>query len=131
MKIAIPTYNGLLCPHFGNCEKFSFAEIDPEKKEILNIEYYTPPAHQPGLLPVWINQQGCDLIIAGGMGGRASSIFQNLGIKVITGAPSHEPEDILMAYMNGTLETGGNYCDEPGFKASGGHSECKRHNHSE
>ena len=127
MKVAIPTYNGVLCPHFGNCEKFSFAEVDLEKKEIVNIEYTQPPVHQPGMLPVWIKQQGCDLIIAGGMGGRASGMFQSFGIKVITGAPSYKPEDIILAYMNGTLKTGVNACDEPGFKSSGGHHDCKRH----
>jgi len=128
MRIAIPTTEGVLCPHFGNCQQFSFVDVDPEKKEILSMEMVTPPPHQPGLLPMWIKKQECNMIIAGGMGGRASSIFQQNGIEVVIGAPCEKPEDIVMAYFNGTLSTGGNFCDEPGFKKSGGHQDCGRHN---
>ena len=38
MKIAIPTADGKLCPHFGHCEAFTFAEIDEATKEIKTIE---------------------------------------------------------------------------------------------
>ena len=36
MKIVIPTLEGKLCAHFGHCETFSFAEVNPETKEILS-----------------------------------------------------------------------------------------------
>ena len=35
MKICIPTSDGKLCGHFGHCDSFTFAEINPETKEIL------------------------------------------------------------------------------------------------
>ena len=38
MKICIPTSEGKLCGHFGHCDSFTFAEINPETKEILTIE---------------------------------------------------------------------------------------------
>lgn len=42
MKICIPTSDGKLCRNFGHCDSFTFAEINPETKEILNIEERIP-----------------------------------------------------------------------------------------
>ncbi len=127
MRIAIPTVGGILCPHFGHCQQFAFVDVDPEKKEILKTEMVVPPAHQPGALPVWIGQHGCNMIIAGGMGGRAIGMFQQSGINVVIGASPEKPEDVVMAYLNGTLTTDGNPCaDEPGFRQNGGHN-CGGH----
>ena len=129
MRVAIPTADGLLCPHFGNCQQFAFIDIDQENKQILKITTAVPPQHQPGTLPLWINEHKCNLIIAGGMGGRAVSLLQQFGIEVITGAPSQKPEDIIQAYFDNTLTSGANMCDGPGFKATGGHHGCKNHGH--
>jgi len=54
---------------------------------------------------------GVNLIIAGGMGQRALSLFAENGIKVITGSPSHEPEALVQGYLAGTLVSGPNVCD--------------------
>jgi predicted Fe-Mo cluster-binding NifX family protein len=51
------------------------------------------------------------MIIAGGMGQRAIGLFNRLGIKVITGAPVQEPEELVKSYLDNTLITGGNICD--------------------
>ena len=37
MKIVIPTKNEKLCAHFGNCESFSFVEVDQKWQ----YKYYT------------------------------------------------------------------------------------------
>ena len=71
----------------------------------------TPPPHEPGVLPRWLGQMGCNLIIAGGMGQRAVVMFQQNGVDVIVGAPCQKPEEIVTAYLNGVLQTGGNACD--------------------
>jgi ATP-binding protein involved in chromosome partitioning len=128
VRIAIPTADGVLCPHFGNCQQFAFVDVDIDKKEIINIEMITPPPHQRGLLPAWINSQGCTLIIAGGMGMRANNMFQQSGIGVIAGAPPEKPEDLVMAYLEGTITGGSNPCDDPGFKSHGGH-DCHNQKH--
>ena len=115
MKIAIPTVDGVLCPHFGHCQQFAVLDVDPETKSINKVEMLTPPAHEPGVLPAWLNQMGCTVIIAGGMGGRAVGIFQQNGIEVIMGAPNGKPEEIVAAYLNSKLTTGANPCDDPAF----------------
>ena len=111
MKIAIPTVNGVLCAHFGHCQQFAIVEVDPETKSINNSEMLTPPPHEPGVLPKWLSEQGCNLIIAGGMGQRAVSLFVQNGVEVVVGAPNGKPEEGVVAYLNGTLQSGGNACD--------------------
>ena len=115
MKIAIPTVDGLLCPHFGHCQQFAVLDIDPETKSVTASEMLTPPPHEPGVLPDWLSQMGCNVIIAGGMGGRAVDMFQQSGIEVVMGAPNGKPEEIVTAYMKNELTTGSNPCDDPAF----------------
>ena len=111
MKIAIPTVDGKLCMHFGHCEQFALVEVDDESQGVIGTRYLAPPAHEPGVLPRWLGEQGADVIIAGGMGQRAQGLFAQSGIKVVVGAPAEMPEDIVAAYLSGTLEAGQNVCD--------------------
>jgi len=111
MKIAIPVAGGRLAMHFGHCRQFAVVEVDDDSKTILRTTYLMPPRHEPGVLPRWLHDQGADLIITGGMGRRAQGLFAESGIKVVVGAPSDKPEDIVSAYLAGTLEAGQNVCD--------------------
>lgn len=111
MRIAIPIVQGKLSPHFGHCEEFALIDVDPEKKEIINTRMLPAPEHQPGLLPRWLHEQQATVIIAGGMGGRAQDLFAQNGIRVIIGASSEEPEAIVKALLDDSLQTGENICD--------------------
>jgi len=110
MKIAIPTAEGKLTLHFGHCRVMTIIEID-EQDNIVSVEEKEPPAHQPGVLPAWLNEQGADVIIAGGMGQRAQQLFAGHGIEVIIGAPCVSPQEVAQQYIEGSLETGENICD--------------------
>lgn len=111
MKIAIPTSNGLLCPHFGHCEEFTIVTVDTDSSTITGVQTLAAPAHEPGVLPRWLREKGADVVIAGGIGARAQALFAQNGIQVCVGAPSAPPADIVAAYLDGTLETGANLCD--------------------
>ncbi len=111
MKIAIPMANGKLSMHFGHCEKFKIFTVDTDTAKIEESVELVPPPHEPGVLPKWLAKKGADVIIAGGMGMRAQTLFQQQNIEVITGAPAESPEDIVKSFMNGTLHTGDNVCD--------------------
>ncbi|MCE5323703.1 P-loop NTPase [bacterium] len=111
MLIALPTSDGQLCMHFGHCEKFAIFEVDPDENRIIAKTILIPPPHEPGLLPKWLHGEGVSVVIAGGMGQHAQELFSQSGVKVITGAQPAEPESVVMAYLNGTLETGENVCD--------------------
>jgi len=111
MKIAIPLADGRLSMHFGHCEEFALIEVDPETKQVVATERLTPPAHEPGVLPRWLHENGADVIIAGGMGSRAQGLFTQSGIAVVVGAPPEPADALVAAYLNGTLESGQNVCD--------------------
>ena len=109
MKFAIPLAEGKLTAHFGHCREFAL--VDVEDNEIKAKETLEPPPHEPGVLPRWLHELGTNVIIAGGMGARALDIFAQNGIKVLTGAPSLTPEELVQQYLNNTLQIGANVCD--------------------
>lgn len=111
MKIAIPTANGQLCMHFGHCDQFAFVTVDPEAGSVIGTELLTPPPHEPGVLPKWVADNGGNLVIAGGMGQRAQQLFNQNNVQVVVGALVDSPENLAVAYMNNTLQTGQNTCD--------------------
>ena len=51
------------------------------------------------------------LAIAGGMGQRAQQLFAQSGIQVLVGAPAGTPEELVAAYLDGSLKPGENTCD--------------------
>lgn len=115
MKYAVPVTGGTMSPHFGHCEQFALFDVDEQKKEITSREFVTSPEHQPGLLPVWLAQQGAGVVIAGGMGPRAVDLLQQHGIHVVLGAMESDPERAVLSHLNGALTTGDNVCNhDPG-----------------
>jgi ATP-binding protein involved in chromosome partitioning len=111
MRIAIPIAAGRLAQHFGHCEKFALVDVDPIAKQTTASTEVPAPEHQPGLLPPWLKEHGVNLIIAGGMGSRAHSLFQAASIDVLTGAPAETAAALVRQYLDGNLVTGANSCD--------------------
>lgn len=111
MRFAVPTSDGLLCPHFGHCQEFTLVDVDRDSKQVLNTSTIPAPEHEPGLLPAWLADKGAGYIIAGGMGSRAQQLFTEQGVSVITGAPMADPGSVVKQYLGGTLVTGDNVCD--------------------
>ena len=109
IKFAIPLAQGKLTAHFGHCQEFAF--VDVEGNKIKNKETLVPPPHEPGVLPRWLHEVGTNVIIASGMGARALDLFAQSGIKVLTGAPSLTPEELVQQYLDNSLPTGANVCD--------------------
>jgi len=111
MRIAIPLAQDKLSLHFGHCEQFAIFDIDDSLKKIINRKDATPPGHEPGVLPQWLHENNVSVIIAGGMGQRAQQLFTQNDIKVVIGASSGEPEELVAAFLEDTLQTGDNICD--------------------
>ncbi len=108
-RIAIPLEEGILCSHFGHCEKFAI--IDADGKTITAETLITPPPHEPGLLPGWLAEKGITDVIAGGMGQRAIALFNQHSINVFVGAPVKSPDELAADLINDRLQAGANYCD--------------------
>jgi len=116
MKIAISadTNNGLesiVAHHFGRCPYFILVDVDG--KEIKTVQAVTNPfvnGHQPGQVPAFIQSQKADVMLSGGMGGRAIQFFEAAGIKAATGANGTVRQS-LESYFGGAL-TDASPCDE-------------------
>lgn len=111
MRFAVPISGGTLSAHFGHCEQFALIDVDENSKKILSTKFVSSPGHEPGVLPAWLSGQGVNVVVAGGMGSRAQSLFNQSGIKVITGASGVTPEKLVDDYMQGSLVTDSNFCD--------------------
>ena len=103
MKVAIPVSGDNICPHFGHCEKFALVDVDETTSSITGMSLVDPPVHEPGVFPRWLHSQGVNIIIAGGMGGRAQSLFDEQGIGVVVGVSEGTPTDIVAKYLQGNL----------------------------
>ncbi|MBW1817337.1 MAG: P-loop NTPase [Deltaproteobacteria bacterium] len=107
--LAVPVSEGKLSSHFGHCDEFAF--IETKDGRIAHSEFRTPPAHEPGVLPRWLKEQGADVAIAGGIGERAQEMLIQNNIEVVVGAPMDTPESLANQYLTGTLVAGSNICD--------------------
>ena len=123
MKIVISTENGSVAQHFGRCPNFSIIEI--EEGSVKSKEVIDNPGHAPGLLPKLFNEMGCNLIIAGGMGGRAQELFVQFKMDWIVGVQG-EIDQVVNDYLADSLEIGGSSCDHGEGHGDGthGHGNC-------
>ena len=130
MKIAIPTLDGKLCAHFGHCETFSFIEVSPETKEIIEIYSGAPEEGVSCQCAGWISEQGAEIVLAGGMGGRPMMMFEQLGIQVISGCPELPIQDIVKQFLENSLVVGENSCNHGEGHVCHGHGDghhCGHH----
>ena len=100
-KIAIPVENGILCAHFGHCEKFAIIEV--VNGEITEMKELTPPEHVPGLYPRWVGEFGVTDVIAGGMGQKAITLFNQENINVFVGAPANSAKELVTDFLSNKL----------------------------
>lgn len=108
IKIAIPTDGKEVSQHFGHCPKFYIVTVNDN--EVSNKEFIDNPGHKPGFLPRFLNEQGVNCVLAGGMGNRAITLFEQNNIKVVTGA-NGLLDDVTKKYLEGNLITEENICD--------------------
>jgi predicted Fe-Mo cluster-binding NifX family protein len=116
MRIAVSadSKNGIdsvVGPHFGRCPYFILVDVEgTEVTQVIEVEnpFYTQ--HEPGQVPGFIQSQGANVMLTGGMGGRAIMFFQQYGIQPVTGA-SGTVRRALEAYLGGRL-TGAAPCLE-------------------
>ncbi len=121
MIIAIPLAGQVLSAHFGHCEEFAFVEVDDATKKVVKERRENPPAHEPGVLPNWLVSNKATVAIVGGMGVRAQQMLEQAGVRVVLGAPSLPPAELVKEFLAGRLTGGANTCDHGPDHTCGGH----------
>ena len=107
MRIAISTDGDSVSMHFGRCPSFTLVDI--ENGQLLNKTEVANPGHQPGAIPQFLHEKGVNCIIAGGMGMRATSFFEEYGIKTIVGV-SGKIDEVIEKLKQNTLVGGESLC---------------------
>ena len=104
MKIAIPYFEGLVNPHFGQSKEFIIFEAEGKQivaSKIVPIKaFVTIMRGWQGIL----KSEGVDVVITGGVGRPMINALKTMGFTVITGAKG-DAEKVAVDYLNGTLQT--------------------------
>lgn len=116
MKIAISVetkddLDSVVAHHFGRCPYYAFIDVDGleiKSVEVLDNPFYN--GHQPGQVPRFIKENNADVMLSGGMGGRAIQFFQQFGIQTATGATG-TAQTALENFLGGEL-SGAEPCKE-------------------
>jgi predicted Fe-Mo cluster-binding NifX family protein len=109
MRIAISAdnkqgLNSVVSPHFGRCPHFVLVDLDD--RVITDVQSVDNPFygdHQPGQVPAFIASLGANVMLTGGMGGRAIMFFQEYGIQGVTGAYGTVNQAVEQ-YLGGQLQ---------------------------
>lgn len=111
--------------HFGRCPYYALVNLDgTEIQEIQVVENPYFKAHRPGRVPAFIQSQGAEVMISGGMGRRALAFFEEYGIKTATGA-SGSVQAAIDQYLQGGL-SGAEPCRQ---SVEHGHGHEHEHGH--
>ncbi|MFA4991045.1 MAG: NifB/NifX family molybdenum-iron cluster-binding protein [Candidatus Omnitrophota bacterium] len=128
MRVAISTDGRFVSAHFGRCPSFTL--IDIENGKVIKRSEVANPGHQPGAIPQFLHEKGAEYIVAGGMGMRAVSFFEDFGIKTIVGI-SGEIDAVIEQMRKGALKGGESLCKPGAGKGYGiEKTECD-HPHKE
>lgn len=119
MKIAVPVHQGKFSAHFGGADEFALYTVDEASRTVREGRLETPPEHGRGVYPIWLKRQGVSVVLAGGMGPRAVSIFERHGIEVVLGVAGSTPDSVVRGYLDGTLATSQEVCHEQGYHDCG------------
>jgi predicted Fe-Mo cluster-binding NifX family protein len=108
MRIAISIQtneelDSVVANHFGRCPYFALVNLEGHELqtiEVIDNPYYA--GHQVGQIPAFIHEQKANVMLSGGMGGRAIQFFKQYGIEVATGAAG-TVRTTLESYLGGEL----------------------------
>jgi predicted Fe-Mo cluster-binding NifX family protein len=124
MRIAVSADNkngldSMVSPHFGRCPYFVL--VDLESRDVSQVQAVDNPYygnHQPGQVPAFIHSLEANVMLTGGMGGRAIGFFQQFGIEGVTGAYGTVRQSVER-YLGGELK-GAAPCKESQEHGHGG-----------
>lgn len=120
MKIAVATEGANVSEHFGKCGNFTIAEI--ENSEVKSKVVIDTSGNQHSLLPGFLASHDVAVVIAGGMGDGARQNLIANNIEIVSGV-SGKVEEVINAYLNGSLKSTGAGCS--------GHEHTHSHNSGE
>lgn len=100
MKIAVTYEGGLIFQHFGHTAAFKIYEVEDGK--ILSSQVVDTNGHGHGALAGFLQAQGVDTLICGGIGGGAQMALADANIRLYGGV-SGDADEAVQALLAGQL----------------------------
>lgn len=100
MKIAVTYEGGLIFQHFGHTSHFKIYEIEQDK--VASSRVVDTNGHGHGALAGFLQEQGVNVLICGGIGGGAQMALAEAGIQLFGGV-SGDADEAVEALLVGQL----------------------------
>ena len=101
MKIAVTYEGGQIFQHFGHTAAFKIYEV--EDGSVVSAQVVDTDGHGHGALAGFLQAQGVDTLICGGIGGGAQMALQEAGIRFFGGV-SGDADEAVQALIMGQLD---------------------------
>ena len=101
MKVAVTYENGQIFQHFGHTEQFKIYTVENDKVTAMQVVDTNGSGH--GALVGFLQAQGVDTLICGGIGAGAQNALKQAGIRLYGGANGNA-DDAVNALLNGSLQ---------------------------
>jgi predicted Fe-Mo cluster-binding NifX family protein len=122
MRIAIPVADGLINQHFGGSRSFWLCEATTNPPAFNGArEIAVAECGGCAAIATFLDQQGVELVIAGGIGAGAAGHLRSCGIEVVAGISGGKPQDIATDYLAGRLAPSGILCQAHAHGDGHGH----------
>jgi len=92
MKIAVTYENGQIFQHFGHCPQFKLYEVEGEK--IVSSQVVDTNGSGHGALAGFLEENGVNAVICGGIGGGAQMALNQAGILLFGGVQGRADEAV-------------------------------------
>ena len=107
-KIAIPTADGVLYPHFGKAPQVTLFDI--ADNQVVGKQVLTSPKHAHGAMPRFLQSLGVTDGVCGGLGAGAVKMLGEMDIAVHGGAPVIGTDELIGKYLDGSIAYGDSSC---------------------
>lgn len=103
LRFVIPMMAGVSASNFEDVQGFQI--IDVMENQIVNSEYVDAPPLTAEKLPEWLEEKvDAHVLITGRIDPGILDDLNRSSINVITGAPSHDPENLVFSFLNNSLK---------------------------
>ena len=113
MNIAIPMYGKRVMPRFGCTREIMIVTV--EDGQILSRKRLTITQEKFISLPELLASERIAVMICGGIHPRFQQVIQRQNIQLVWGVIG-EWQDVLQAYLNGTLQSNPAFCPRHGHR---------------
>lgn len=117
-RIAIPTAENKLFPHFGKAPQVTVFDVDNNK--VVGKQVLTAPEHAHGAMPRFLQGLNVTDVVCGGLGAGAVKLLNEMGIAIHGGAPAIDVDELIGKFLDNAIVYGDSTCHHD---ACDGHHE--------